>query len=72
MEYRRFGSTVVARIDRGEEILAALQRIAEAEGIRLAEVSALARSTTSPWGSTTWRSRRISRTGSRGRLRSCR
>lgn len=41
MEYRRFGSTVVARIDRGEEILAALQRIAEAEGIRLAEVSAL-------------------------------
>ena len=41
MEYRRFGNTIVTRIDRGEEILTALQEIAEAEGIRLASISAL-------------------------------
>lgn len=41
MEYRRFGPTVIARIDRGEEILTALQEIAEAEDIRLASISAL-------------------------------
>ena len=36
-----FGNTIVARIDRGEEILTALQEIAEAEDIRLASISAL-------------------------------
>lgn len=41
MEYRRFGNTIVARINRGEEILTALQEIAEAEDIRLASISAL-------------------------------
>ena len=41
MEYRRFGNTIVVRIDRGEEILTALQEIAEAEDIRLASISAL-------------------------------
>lgn len=41
MEYRRFGNTIVARIDRGEDILTALQEIAEAEDIRLASISAL-------------------------------
>ena len=41
MEYRRFGNTIVARIDRGEEILAAVKEIAEAEHIQLASVSAL-------------------------------
>ncbi len=41
MEYRRFGNTIVARIDRGEEILTALQEIAAAEDIRLASISAL-------------------------------
>lgn len=41
MEYSRFGNTIVARIDRGEEILTALQEIAEAEDIRLASISAL-------------------------------
>lgn len=41
MEYRRFGNTIVTRIDRGEEILTALQEIAEAEDIRLASISAL-------------------------------
>lgn len=41
MEYRRFGSTIIARIDRGEEILSAIRQIAEAESIRLASISAL-------------------------------
>lgn len=41
MEYRRFGNTIVARIDRGEEILAAVRKIAGAEHIQLASVSAL-------------------------------
>ena len=41
MEYRRFGNTIVARIDRGEEILAAVKEIAGAEHIQLASVSAL-------------------------------
>ena len=41
MEYRRLGNTIVARIDRGEEILAAVREIAEAEHIQLASVSAL-------------------------------
>ena len=41
MEYRRFGNTIVARIDRGEEILAAVREIAGAEHIQLASVNAL-------------------------------
>ena len=41
MNYRRFGDTIIARIDRGEEILTQLRVIAEREEIRLAEVSAL-------------------------------
>ena len=41
MEYKRFGSTVVARIDRGEEVLSALKDIALRENIKLATVSAL-------------------------------
>ena len=41
MEYRRFGNTIVARIDRGEEILAAVRESAGAEHIQLASVSAL-------------------------------
>ena len=41
MEYRRFGNPIVARIDRGEEILAAVREIAGAEHIQLASVSAL-------------------------------
>ena len=41
MEYRRFGNTIVARIDCGEEILAAVREIAGTEHIQLASVSAL-------------------------------
>lgn len=41
MEYRRFGNTVIARIDRGDEILASVKDIALQENIQLADVSAL-------------------------------
>ena len=41
MDYRRFGNTIVARIDRGEEILGELEKIALREEIRLAQVSAV-------------------------------
>lgn len=41
MEHRRFGNTIVARIDRGEEILVAVREIAGTEHIQLASVSAL-------------------------------
>ncbi len=41
MEYRRFGSTIVARMDRGEEILEQIQKIAEKEEIALASIRAL-------------------------------
>ena len=41
MDYRRFGGTLVARIDRGEEILASLREIALRENIRLAQISAI-------------------------------
>ena len=41
MDYRRFGDQIVARFDRGEEILASLKKLALLEGIRLASVSAL-------------------------------
>ena len=39
MEYKRFGSRMVLRIDRGEEVLTQLHRAAEQEDIRLAAVS---------------------------------
>ena len=41
MEYKRFDNHIIARIDKGEEILAQLRVIAEREHIRLASVSAL-------------------------------
>ncbi len=41
MEYKRFDNTIVARIDRGEEILTELKKIALAEKIRLGHISAL-------------------------------
>lgn len=41
MDYRRFGDTIIARMDKGEEILEQLKVIAEKESIKLASVSAL-------------------------------
>ena len=41
MQYARFDNTIVARIDRGEEILEQLKTIALKEDIRLAQISAL-------------------------------
>ena len=41
MEYRRFKNTIIARIDKGEEILCELKSIAQKENIKLASVSAL-------------------------------
>ena len=41
MRYARFDNTIAARIDRGEEILEELKKIALAEDIRLAHISAL-------------------------------
>lgn len=41
MDYKRFGDTVVARLDRGEEIHEQLRLIAQKENIKLAQVSGL-------------------------------
>ena len=41
MDYKRFGKTIVARIDKGEEILQQLEVISKKEEIQLASVSAL-------------------------------
>ena len=41
MKYKRFGNTLVVRIDRGEEILDRLHELADKESIKLASVSAL-------------------------------
>jgi len=41
MDYRRFGKTIVMRIDRGEEILTQLKAMALQEDIKLASVRAL-------------------------------
>lgn len=41
MDYKRFDNTVIARLDKGEEILKQLQIIAQKENIKLASVSAL-------------------------------
>lgn len=41
MEYRRFGDTIAARLEKGEEITAQVKEIARRENIRLASVRAL-------------------------------
>ena len=41
MEYKRFGNTIFARIDKGEEVLEQLKNISLKENIRLANVNAL-------------------------------
>lgn len=41
MEYRRFENTIIARLDKGEEILEQVKKIALRENISLASVQAL-------------------------------
>lgn len=41
MDYKRFENTIIARIDKGEEVLEQLEVISRKENIRLASVSAL-------------------------------
>lgn len=41
MVYKVFGDNIVARIDRGEEILVSVKSICEKENIKLASISAL-------------------------------
>lgn len=41
MQYKRFDNRIIARIDRGEEIVASLAKICEKEGVALAGVSAI-------------------------------
>lgn len=41
MDYRRFNDTILLRIDRGEEIIETVKKVAEKEHIRLASVEAL-------------------------------
>lgn len=41
MEYRRFNNTIIARIDKGEEILNKIEEIAKKENIKLASINAL-------------------------------
>lgn len=41
MDYRRFGNTIVVRLDRGEEIVAQVKAVAEKETIKLASIQAL-------------------------------
>lgn len=41
MDYRRFNNTIIARIDKGEEILDKIKEISLLESIKLASVNAL-------------------------------
>ncbi len=41
MEYKRFGTKIFIRCDRGEEILAKLTEVCEKENVRLASVSGI-------------------------------
>ena len=41
MDYRKFGSTYMLRIDVGEEIIESLKAMCAREGVRLAQVSAI-------------------------------
>lgn len=41
MEYRKFKDTIIARIDKGEEVLEKIKEIAQKENIKLASINAL-------------------------------
>ncbi|NLK27552.1 MAG: DNA-binding protein [Clostridiales bacterium] len=41
MEYKRFGNTIVLRMEKGEEIISGLKQLCISEGIRLGSVSGI-------------------------------
>lgn len=41
MEYKRYGSTVAVRLEKGDEICASLKKLAAAEGIKCASVTGI-------------------------------
>ncbi len=41
MEYKRYGSKILVRLDPGEEILAEVSKVCKAENVRLANVSGI-------------------------------
>ncbi len=41
MDYKRFGNSVVVRLDRGEELISCLTQLCQKEDIRLAQISGL-------------------------------
>jgi predicted DNA-binding protein with PD1-like motif len=41
MEYRKFNNNIIVRIDKGEEIIAELTKVAEKEGVKLGAVCAI-------------------------------
>lgn len=41
MEYRRFDNTIVLRVDRGEEVVSCIEKVAGDEGIQLAHIEGL-------------------------------
>lgn len=69
MKYKRFGNTIVARIDRGEEILDKICELAESESIKLASVSALGATNDFTVGVFNTAEKNTTRTSSRARSR---
>ena len=41
MEYKRFNNTIVARLEKGEEVITKIKEIAQIENIKLAQINAL-------------------------------
>ena len=71
MEYRRFDHTIVARLDKGEEILEQVKTIALQEHITLATVQALGAINAFTWAYSTPTSRNATPMHSPGILRLC-